>query len=402
MITRRNFLRSSSLIALTPFVPTFLDETARAAGAAPDSRILVVVQLDGGNDGINTLVPYADEAYPKLRKELRIKSDEVLKINDRVGLHPAMRSMSQLLGQGRLAIAQGVGYPNPNRSHFESMRIWQTASLKPAETQPGWLAQSFDQLPWPRAASGPDAIYVGDSDLPRALVGRRTDAAAIATADDLALRLPTDKSNSADNPKSDATSDDISSFVNRTVLGAYSTARELSRPRPASAPEVVYPQTKLATQLQLVSRFIKSGAATRVYYASQTGYDTHYAQLPQHEDLLRELSNAIKTFLDDLKSAGLSDRVLLMAFSEFGRRAAENGSLGTDHGSAGPVFLAGEKLNPGLMGPTPNLSDLEKGDIKMSTDFRSLYATLLKDWLTIPITPSLTANLKPLPLLKPL
>jgi len=311
-----------------------------------------------------------------------------------------MRSMSQLLEQGRLAIVQGVGYPNPNRSHFESMRIWQTASLKPAESQPGWLAQSFDQLPWPRAVSGPDAIYVGDADMPRALVGRRTDAAAIATADDLALRLPIDQAGSREAPKLDATSDDISSFVNRTVLGAYSTAHELSRPRTATAPEVVYPQTKLATQLQLVSRFIKSGAGTRVYYASQSGYDTHYAQLPQHEDLLRELSNAIKAFLDDLKSAGLSDRVLLMAFSEFGRRAAENGSLGTDHGSAGPVFVAGEKLDAGLIGPTPDLSDLEKGDIKVSADFRSIYGTLLKDWLSVPTT--ISATLKPLPLVKSL
>ena len=183
MINRRAFLRRSSLVAFAPLVPTFLDEIARAAEAKPDARILVVVQMDGGNDGINTVVPFGDEAYAKHRAELQIKKDQVLKINDHIGLHPSMRWTSQLLEQGRLSIVQGVGYPNPNRSHFESMRIWQTAELKPKEDQNGWLAQQrLISFPEPRPVAGPDAIYVGDNDLPRALVGRRTEAAAITSA----------------------------------------------------------------------------------------------------------------------------------------------------------------------------------------------------------------------------
>jgi uncharacterized protein (DUF1501 family) len=220
-----------------------------------------------------------------------------------------------------------------------------------------------------------------------------TERSASQAAEDLALHLPnptpTDRA-------PDQKANDISAFVRRSVLSAYGTAR----PRSTPAADAPYPQSKLATQLQLVSRFIKSGAGTRVYYASQSSYDTHYAQLSQHEDLLRELSNAVKAFMDDLKSSGLSDRVLLMAFSEFGRRVAENGSLGTDHGTAGPVFLAGEAIKPGLVGATPSLSDLQNGDVKMSLDFRCLYTTLLNNWLAVPTSDDLAKNFPALPLLR--
>jgi uncharacterized protein (DUF1501 family) len=398
MLNRRAFLRKSSLVAFAPFVPTFLDELARAASAKPDARILVVVQLDGGNDGINTVVPFGDEAYGQLRKELQIKPDVVLKINNHIGLHPAMRGMSQLLEQGRLSIVQGVGYPNPNRSHFESMRIWQTAQLTPKDDQNGWLGSAFDQLPWPRPVAGPDAIYVGDNEMPRALIGRRTEAAAISNADDLALRVAVPDAAAMQNGNN---KQDVAAFVRRSMLSAYGTSRELTRTRDsAGGKAALYPQSKLAQQLGTVSQLIKSGAGTRVYYTSQSGYDTHYSQLPQHADVLAELSGAVKAFMDDLHTSGLSDRVLLMAFSEFGRRAAENGSLGTDHGAAGPVFLAGDHLTGRLVGETPSLSDLSAGDIKTSVDFRRIYATLLKQWLEIPPSAGLAPAFEPLPLLR--
>ena len=395
MINRRTFLRRSSIMAFSPLVPMFLDEMARAAEAKPDARILVVVQLDGGNDGINTVVPFGDEAYAQHRAELQIKKDAVLKINDQVGLHPSLRGMSQLLEQGRLSIVQGVGYPNPNRSHFESMRIWQTALLNPKDDQNGWLGNAFDQLPWPRPVAGPDAIYVGDNDLPRALIGRRTEAAAITSADDLTLRLSQPDTHQDANA---GAKQDVAAFVRRSMLSAFTTARELKQTRaPSTTSPAAYPQTKLAQQLGTVSQLIKSGAGTRVYYTSQTGYDTHYAQLSQHEDVLRELSGAIKAFMDDLRASGLSDRVLLLAFSEFGRRAQENGSLGTDHGSAGPVFLAGDRLKGGLVGEMPSMSDLINRDIKMSVDFRRIYATITKQWLGIP---SSIVGFEPLEVLK--
>src|SRR6185312_2958291 len=212
MISRRQFLQHSSLIALSPLVPAFLSTTATAAGANKDARILVVIQMEGGNDGINTVVPFGDDGYARHRKELRIPTSELIKLNDHVGLHPAMRRAADLLEQGRLAIVQGVGYPNPNRSHFESMQIWQTARTDLSQADRGWIGRAFDQLPWPRT-SGPDAIYVGDEALPRALWGRRTDAATLTSMDDLKLTLPTSPPVTA----ASGASDDVDAFVRRTV-----------------------------------------------------------------------------------------------------------------------------------------------------------------------------------------
>ncbi|HEX4795131.1 MAG TPA: DUF1501 domain-containing protein [Humisphaera sp.] len=396
MISRRQILKQSALVAMAPMVPAFLANMARAAGTQRDSRILVVVQMEGGNDGINTLVPFGDEGYARNRKELRIAADKVLKLNDHVGLHPSMRGAAKLVEDGRLAIVQGVGYPNPSRSHFHSMEIWQTALLDPQKSERGWIGRAFDGLPWPRAG-GPDAVYVGNSDMPQALIGRRTDAAAISNADDLALHLPAHSLKQADEK-----GEDLSSFVRRSVLSAYGTANDLAGAAKGTggAAPAAYPQSKLATQLQLISTFIKSGAGTRVYYAAQSGYDTHQLQMPQHEDLLGDLSSAMRAFLDDLKGAGLSDRVLLMAFSEFGRRVAENSSLGTDHGAAAPLFVAGAAVKGGLIGTTPSLSELVDGDVKMSIDFRQVYATLLENWLQIPAKQVLAGEFEPLPLLK--
>jgi uncharacterized protein (DUF1501 family) len=375
-------------------VPAFLYEAANAAGHESDARVLVVIQLEGGNDGINTIVPFADEGYARHRRELRIKSDELLKINDQIGLHPSMRGIAKLLEDGQLAIVQGVGYPNPNRSHFESMRIWQTAKFSTDGDDRGWIGKAFDELPWPRPG-GPDAIYVGDSELPRALIGRRTDAAAIATADDLAMRMPQEMPAK----QTAAPAQDISAFVRRSVLGAYGTARDLAKSTTQSS-SAMYPDTKLAAQLRLISQFIKSNGGTRVYYAAQSSYDTHYAQLPQHAQLLGELSNALKAFMDDLNVSGLSNRVLVMCFSEFGRRVAENGSLGTDHGTAAPMFLAGGAVRAGLLGRMPSLMDLRQGDLKMSVDFRRVYAAILQDWLRVGSTEALAGDFAPLEIVR--
>jgi uncharacterized protein (DUF1501 family) len=305
-----------------------------------------------------------------------------------------MRGIARQIEQGRLAIVQGVGYPNPSRSHFRSMEIWQTALLTENKNERGWIGRTFDSLPWPRSG-GPDAIYVGSSELPQALIGRRTEAANITSADDLALKLPI-KGGSSSN-----SGDDIRQFVQKSVLSAYGTANDLAGDKSAaSRPESVYPQSKLGNQLQLISQFIKSGAATRVYYASQSGYDTHQLQMSQHEDLLAELSSGIRAFLDDLSAAGLSERVLLMAFSEFGRRVKENSSLGTDHGTAAPLILAGDAVKPGLIGQTPSLSDLIDGDLKMSIDFRRVYATILDRWLNVPAKEVLAGEFEALDLLK--
>jgi uncharacterized protein (DUF1501 family) len=394
MITRRDLLKSSAFLSLCPVVPAFLARTARAAGPEQDGRVLVTLQLDGGNDGINTVVPFGDEAYAKLRRELRLPTDKLLKISDGLGLHPSMRAAADLLQSGRLAIVQGVGYPNPNKSHFESMSIWQTAQPgKPGAEALGWLGRALDKTPH---ENGPSAVFVGDQNLPLALFARRATSASFADASDLALTLPPPPGSSAETGDGN-----LAAFVNRAVTSAYATAGEIEAAAARGRDSAVrYPETVLSKRLELVGRSIKAGSTARVYYVIQSGYDSHAVQLPTQAQLLRELSGALKAFLDDLAAAKLADRVLVLAFSEFGRRPDENGSLGTDHGTAGPVFLAGNSVKPGVAGKTPLLGDLEDGNLKWSTDFRSVYATLLSDWLRLPADEILGGKFTPMRLLK--
>jgi uncharacterized protein (DUF1501 family) len=397
MLNRRTLLKRSAFLSLAPMVPGFLARTAAALEPRHDDRVLVVVQLDGGNDGINTVVPFGDENYARLRRELRLPTAKLCKLGDGVGLHPAMRAAADLMQNGRLAIVQGVGYPNPNRSHFESMAIWQTARVDhPADGSPGWLGRALDAAP---AARGPAAVHIGDQSLPRALFARRSVATSFADASDLTLTLP--GSAAASTMPAGPGGDDVASFVHRSVSDAYATAAELqAAARSGRGASGRYPATELARRLDLIARSLKSGNRARVYYVIQPGYDSHAVQMPAHDRLLRELSGALKAFLEDLATGQLADRVLVLCFSEFGRRPEENGSLGTDHGTAGPVFLAGSSVRAGLAGKTPLLGDLQDGDLRWSTDFRSVYATILERWLAIPSAPVLGGRFEPLPILR--
>jgi uncharacterized protein (DUF1501 family) len=401
MLSRRGFLQSSALLALAPTVPGFLARTGRAAEPNRDARVLVVIELNGGNDGINTIVPFADEGYARHRKTLRLPTDKLLKITDRIGFHPAMRDAAKLLETGRLVIVQGVGYPNPNRSHFESMAIWQTARLNPkGHKGPGWVASALDNGPSP-ADGAPASLLVGLDAPPRALMGGRAATAALANLDDWALSGPIDPKRalqiSDDSGHQErAARSDLQSFVARSMLDAYATAdhfQKLSRIRDGGT---VYPATALAERLRLVAQLLKAGYGTRVFYMIQGGYDTHFTQLANHADLLSTLAGAVRAFLEDLHSARLADRVAVLTFSEFGRRVAENDSLGTDHGTAAPIFLAGTKLKPGLVGTTPSLIDLQDDDLKMSIDFRRVYATVLEEWLELPAHAVLGGTFEPL------
>jgi uncharacterized protein (DUF1501 family) len=395
MLTRRALMRRTAFVSLATAAPGFLARTAEAASPDRDGRILVVVQLDGGNDGINTVVPFGDAAYAKYRRELFLPANRLCKLNDHVGLHPAMRRAADLFEDGRLAIVQGVGYPNPNRSHFESMATWQTARFDPPGRKGhGWLGRALDTASVAR--NGPAAVLIGDRELPRALQGRRTVTASYADSADLTLALPIPASSS-----SDSTNDSLASFVDRTVTSAYATATELAAAAERGADSSVrYPSTDLGKQMELISRSIKADATARVYYLIQSGYDTHALQLPTQATLLGEFSRSIGAFLDDLAAAKLADRVIVMAFSEFGRRPEENGSLGTDHGTAGPVFLAGAHLKAGLIGETPPLGELVDGDLKWSIDFRRVYATLLDQWLNLSSEAVFGQRFEPLSILK--
>jgi uncharacterized protein (DUF1501 family) len=398
MISRRRFLQASSLVSLSPMLPTVFSRTARAASAAPDERALVVIQLDGGNDGINTVVPFGDDAYGRARNELRLKPDKLHKLDDYTALQSGMKSAKELLDDGRLAIVQGVGYPNPNRSHFTSMKIWQTARFDQAEHDGyGWLGRTLDVTQVDANGGGNrDAIFVGDTATPVALWGRRSSAISLSRDED--LQLQSDRLAKATTVPSSAT-EDLEQFVSKQILAAYDASEQFGRAT-ASDQSSEYPDTELATRLQLVSKLLKSGFRSRVYYTVQSGYDTHSAQLYAHYRLLREFSGALKAFLDDLRASGLDDRVIVLAFSEFGRRVAENDSAGTDHGTAGPVFLAGSHVNAGLIGESPDLNDLVDGDLKMKIDFRQVYATLSEQWLGVESKQILGGAYESVPVLK--
>ncbi len=385
MLSRRRFLQASSLLSLSPVLPSILGSTARAATASPDARVLVVVQLDGGNDGINTVVPYADDGYGRARDKLRLETDKLHKLDDRVGLHPSMRAAKALFDDGRLCIVQGVGYPNPDRSHFRSMRIWQTARFDDDRHDGyGWLGSALDQWTLQRnEAAAANAIYVGEQETPVALWSRRSTATALSAAEDLKLTLVPMSASPPPSASGDQTS--LEQFVSKQILSAYAAADEFAREQSArqASGGIDYPDSSLGSQLKLVSELLKSGAHARVFYTMHSGYDTHSAQLYTHSRLLREFSDATKAFLDDLKAAKLDDRVVVLAFSEFGRRVKENDSQGTDHGTAGPVLLAGSPVKGGLVGSAPDLVNLDGGDLKMQLDFRQVYAAILDDWLAI-------------------
>lgn len=406
MLTRRDFVKQSlaglGTLPLASSVPLFIPRSLSAADPkSPDRRILVVIELDGGNDGINTVIPYSDDGYTRHRNVLRIAEDRLIKLDDQVGLHPALRSMADLWETGRLSIVQGVGYPNPNRSHFQSMEIWHTANPGAQQRNGlGWVGRGLDQAqPLPEGLS---AMNVGPQELPLALRGRRARASNIYRLDQFSLPkapqtlvLP----NSAIAPAIAGSHDDLHQFVYRTASDVRRTAEQLEDVAQRDAATEQYPATALARHLRLTARLIRADFGVRVFYTQQSGYDTHAGQLPQHAALLQELGDALKAFFADLERAGLADRVLVLAFSEFGRRVQENGSQGTDHGTAGPVFLAGPAVQGALVGQTPLLMDLDNGDLKMSIDFRQVYATLLEKWIGVPSDPVLGNHFDPLPLL---
>jgi uncharacterized protein (DUF1501 family) len=376
MLTRRSLLKSAPLLALAPTVPAFLARTARAAGPKADARALVVVQLDGGNDALNTVVPFTDPEYAKLRPRLKLDPKQLVKLNDALGLHPALKPLDKLWGGGQLAVVPGVGYPNPNRSHFQSMAIWHTARFEPEEvrTSYGWLGRALD-------AGGGESCVV-NNDTPQAVRGRRAAAVSLTRAEDLILTDPAAAKVAVGTPTQ---ADDLLAFVRRQTADATAGAERVAA-MTRDKTDAAYPATALGGKLQLVARMLKAGCAARVYYTNQGSYDTHAQQSNAHFVLLSEFANAVAAFFADLTAAKAADRVLLLAFSEFGRTIKENGSAGTDHGTAGCVFVAGPGVKGGVHGSQPSLTELAAGEPKMTTDFRSVYAALLSDWLALPAT----------------
>ena len=422
--TRRAFLRTSMLGAAAAWtLPVFLEKTflaldAQAADSAiqtvtgKDGPILVVLQLAGGNDGLNTVVPYADDAYHRNRAVIGIGADKAIKINDYIGLNPKLTGLKALYDEGHLSIIQGVGYPNPNRSHFRSTEIWQTASDSDKTEAYGWLGGYFDSCC--KGAEPTVGVAIGTNEMPQSFTAatptgvsfsrpeqyRWVNGGLMADAEtnenlfkelnepeDTSGRTLDENDGGSIGMISGAGNQDNSNpldFLQRTALDAQLSSDKILAIARKFKAAVPYPKGNLADSLSLVGRMIAGGLPTRVYYVSQGGYDTHTNQRGGQDGRLKELADAVKAFTDDLTALGQFDRVMIMTFSEFGRRVAQNASNGTDHGAAAPMFVLGGGIKPGLFGQYPSLTNLNGGDLVYNVDFRNVYATILEKWLKAP------------------
>jgi uncharacterized protein (DUF1501 family) len=388
MLSRReSFRRGSGLgvLAAVGNAPALWRRAAAAAEPASGLPVLVVVELGGGNDGLNTVVPSADDRYAKARPTLRVEPKRVLKLDDRVGLHPAMAGFKALYDAGDLAVVQGAGYPNPSRSHFRSMEIWHTGAVGPAPTA-GWLGRAADTDP------GLSACHVGPDAVPMAVRGRKGSPQSVADLGEFRLAPG---AGFRDGPAGGT--GDLAAEVRRRFNASRQLAERLAS---ITGGRDLPTADTLRGRLDTIRALIELDPKLRVFYTTQGGFDTHANQEFTHPELLRTVSTAVAGFVSDLRSRRLGGRVLVLVFSEFGRRVAENAQHGTDHGTAGPVFLAGGPARGGLVGPPPDLADLVDGDPRHSVDFRDVYATVLKRWLGVDPVPILGARDDALPLLE--
>jgi uncharacterized protein (DUF1501 family) len=396
MTTRRQFIQSTfagtALVSLSHDVPEVLLRATRPVFRSSDERILVVIQLGGGNDGLNTVIPYGDDAYYENRFTLAINKSAVLKIDDHVGLHPSLKGFAEMLEQKRLAIVQGVGYPNPNRSHFESMDLWHSAHRISESQQLGWIGRCLDAgVGFPEDLP---AVHYGEGRQPLALGTRGKPVPSITSLDQFRLNVADRKSYLKQLTQDLATPrpegrNELLGYIHQSAGVALKTSQRIEGVLENSRTAHKYPTTRLGKKLAAISQLIDSGLSTRVYYLTHDGFDTHSNQAAAHASLLQELGDAMLAFTNDLAQRGHGQRTVIFSFSEFGRRVRENASRGTDHGTAAPVFVVGGAVSSGLLNLHPSLTDLEEGDLKFAIDYRQVYATLLEKWLGIASPPIL-------------
>jgi uncharacterized protein (DUF1501 family) len=390
--TRREFLKHSAagigLLAFSRFAPAFLVQSTLAStpAAEKDRTILVLVQLAGGNDGLNTVVPFTNDEYYRLRPTLALPKSSLLKVDDHTALHPACESLHRLLKDGKLGIVQNVGYPNPNRSHFRSTDIWQTASDSDDVISTGWIGRYLDNAcAGAPAGSDPLSIHVGN-EVPVAFMSEHAHPTFGVAPNARARRGRARGESLLDElvAKTSAAGDENTTYLRQTMLDALVTEKRVHSLLGNYQPGVEYPAHPFSQSLKNVAALIAAQLPTRVYFVSLGGFDTHANQLGSHQNLLRTLSEGLAAFQRDLEHHKLNDQVLTMTFSEFGRRPSENESKGTDHGTAAPLFVMGSRVRPGLHGSAPKLNIGRNEDLTFSTDFRQVYATVLDRWLQCP------------------
>lgn len=395
MSTRRQFLRQSSLVtAGTALAPYFINGMTRPLENFRGRR-LVIIQLSGGNDGLNTIVPFRNDLYYKARPQIAIQPNEVLQLSDEFGLHPAMSGLRSLFDDGLLGIINSVGYPNPDRSHFRSMDIWHTGSDADENWTSGWLGRYLDSdchpcdLPY-------KAIEVDDS-LSLVMKGKRAKGMAMSAPDRLVESIGGTHAKALSRMHADKEHEDEQlGYLYKTMVETVNSADYISEKIRQHRSRANYPKNQFARHLKTIAELIGSGMETSVYYASMTGFDTHARQTATQQRLLGQYSESVNVFVRDLKSMGELENTLILTFSEFGRRVGQNASGGTDHGTANNLFVMGGSSRAGFFNEAPDLTQLDQGDLKYEIDFRRIYASLLDNWLGVSSKEVLRKEFKPL------
>lgn len=393
-MNRRNFIKNSTLASSLFFVPSFVKAFEQVASSSFGYKRLVIIQLSGGNDGLNTVIPFNNDLYYKARPSLGIKKNELIQLTDNVGLNASLLPLKRLYDNGHLAIINNVGYPNPSRSHFRSMDIWQTATDSNTYSQSGWIGRYLDA-----EAKTPYTAIEIDESLSLAMKGEHINA--IATKDAKAFyNLSKDPffANIYNKHNNTHLNEHNLGYLYKTMIEAQSSAKYIFETSKTVTSNTQYPNNAFGNQLKTTAQFINSGLQTKVFYTSLGGFDTHANQLNTQKRLLNIYAEAIETFIADLKANNTFKDTLILTFSEFGRRVNQNASIGTDHGTANNVFIIGDQLKKqGLYNGLGNLADLDtNGDLKFEIDFRTIYATVLNTWLEVNDTKILNKNFKQL------
>jgi uncharacterized protein (DUF1501 family) len=408
MYSRRAFLQTTAGLSFVSLAGGVSPLLARAAEVSADAdrndHVLVVVELAGGNDGLNTVIPFENPVYYKNRPTLGVAKDDVVRLSDQLGLHPRMTALGDLFREGRVAVVQGVGYPEPDRSHFRSMEIWHTASTQKRPPTAGWLGHLLDTT-----AAANESQFAGlalTGSLPQALRADRVAVPVVAQLQSITQGAEGASPQEALVRKLATAAPAVSGgagpvgFMRRQADTVYRAAEQLKDAASRYRSSTTYPDTALAGQLRQAAEIINADLGVRVLFASQDGYDTHAEQGDMHAELLGQLSEALAAFDHDLTELKKADRVVVLVFSEFGRRVDENASRGTDHGAASSLFVVGSPVKGGLLGKYPSLEELGDGDLIYNTDFRSIYATLIDGWLGGPSQQVLRGEFAKLQLLK--
>lgn len=382
----------------------FLNGRARAWGSPLDAakdgppRTLLLLELNGGNDGLDTIVPYREDSYYAARTRVAIAKDRALRLDDYRGFHPNLSGLRGVWEEGKLAIVEGAGYPHPNHSHFTSQDIWHTGQLSGRASGDGWIGRLMARL-YPADRSEPHAVHVGQT-LPYSLhssthpiVCFDSPPAYRWAENGQAIAAAATKKGATDKMTGNSPLDTIRGIASNAQV----SSAEVRRAAAQYAPRVEYPKTDVGQDLKTAAALLSSGIGVRVMSVAHYGYDTHEDHRRRHDKLMEELDGGLSAFLRDVRGTPAGDNCLVLVFSEFGRRVGDNASNGVDHGTAGPMFLTGTPVAGGLYGKHPSMQDLVEGDLVHTTDFRTVYAGVLERWFGVESEPILGARHEPLP-----